>query len=222
LVLEAGEAGAVGPAADARLLVPLLRSALRRRGLSLIRPALGPDGVAYPEAEALFSTRGPESTRLLETLTLLGLFEKHLLGTFRPISGGPEEPVYIYALAGGDAGGGDGPGRLLHLLEEVLRRLDRLLERDAAARRAAPPGGRAGLSPHIYRTYQALRLRGSATAIEVAAETGRSRSLENAYLNQLAALGLASKRRVGRVVVFEAVEAAPEPGQAVEATQTQK
>jgi hypothetical protein len=221
LVLEAGEAGAVGPGADARLLVPLLRSALRRRGLSLIRPALGPDGVAYPEAEALFSTSGPESARLLETLTLLGLFEKHLLGTFRPIRGGPEEPVYIYVLAGGDAGGGDGPGRLLHLLEEVLRRLDQLLERDAA-RRAAPSGGRAGLSPHIYRTYQALRLRGSATAIEVAAETGRSRSLENAYLNQLAALGLASKRRVGRVVVFEAVEAAPEPGQAVEATQTQK
>jgi hypothetical protein len=221
LVLEAGEAGAVGPGADARLLVPLLRSALRRRGLSLIRPALGPDGAAYPEAEALFSTSGPESARLLEALTLLGLFEKHLLGTFRPISGGPEEPVYIYVLAGGDAGGGDGPGRLLHLLEEVLRRLDQLLERDAA-RRAAPSGGRAGLSPHIYRTYQALRLRGSATAIEVAAETGRSRSLENAYLNQLAALGLASKRRVGRVVVFEAVEAAPEPGQAVEATQTQK
>jgi hypothetical protein len=218
LVLEAGEAGAVGPGADARLLVPLLRSALRRRGLSLIRPALGPEGVSYPEAEALFSTSGPESARLLETLTLLGLFEKHLLGTFRPIRGGPEEPVYIYVLAGGDAGGGDGPGRLLQLLEEVLRRLDRLLERDAA-RRAAPPGGRAGLSPHIYRTYQALRLRGSATAIEVAAETGRSRSLENAYLNQLAALGLASKRRVGRVIVFEA---APEPGQAVEATQTQK
>jgi hypothetical protein len=221
LVLEAGEAGAVGPGADARLLVPLLRSALRRRGLSLIRPALGPEGVSYPEAEALFSTSGPESARLLETLTLLGLFEKHLLGTFRPIRGGPEEPVYIYVLAGGDAGGGEGPGRLLHLLEEVLRRLDRLLERDAA-RRAAPPRGRAGLSPHIYRTYQALRLRGSATAIEVAAETGRSRSLENAYLNQLAALGLASKRRVGRVIVFEAVEAAPEPGQAVEATQTQK
>jgi hypothetical protein len=221
LVLEAGEAGAVGPGADARLLVPLLRSALRRRGLSLIRPALGPEGVSYPEAEALFSTSGPESARLLEALTLLGLFEKHLLGTFRPISGGPEEPVYIYVLAGGDAGGGDGPGRLLQLLEEVLRRLDRLLERDAA-RRAAPPGGRAGLSPHIYRTYQALRLRGSATAIEVAAETGRSRSLENASLNQLAALGLASKRRVGRVIVFEAVEAAPEPGQAVEATQTQK
>jgi len=221
MVLEAGEAGAVGPGADARLLVPLLRSALRRRGLSLIRPALGPEGVSYPEAEALFSTRGPESARLLEALTLLGLFEKHLLGTFRPVGGGPEEPVYIYVLAGGDAGGGDGPGRLLHLLEEVLRRLDRLLERDAA-RRAAPSGGRAGLSPHIYRTYQALRLRGSATAIEVAAETGRSRSLENAYLNQLAALGLASKRRVGRVIVFEAVEAAPEQGQAVEATQTQK
>jgi hypothetical protein len=221
LVLEAGEAGAVGPGGDARLLVPLLRSALRRRGLSLIRPALGPEGVSYPEAEALFSTSGPESARLLETLTLLGLFEKHLLGTFRPIRGGPEEPVYMYVLAGGDAGGGDGPARLLHLLEEVLRRLDKLLERDAA-RRAAPSGGRAGLSPHIYRTYQALRLRGSATAIEVAAETGRSRSLENTYLNQLAALGLASKRRVGRVIVFEAVEAAPEPGQAVEATQTQK
>jgi hypothetical protein len=221
LVLEVGEAGAVGPAADARLLVPLLRSALRRRGLSLIRPALGPGGVSYPEAEALFSTSGPESARLLETLTLLGLFEKHLLGTFRPISGGPEEPVYMYVLAGGDAGGGDGQARLLHLLEEVLRRLDWLLERDAATR-AAPSGGRAGLSPHIYRTYQALRLRGSATAIEVAAETGRSRSLENTYLNQLAALGLASRRRVGRVVVFEAVEAAPEPGRAVEATQTQK
>lgn len=221
MVLEAGEAGAVGPGGDARLLVPLLRSALRRRGLSLIRPALGPEGVSYPEAEALFSTSGPESARLLETLTLLGLFEKHLLGTFRPIRGGPEEPVYMYVLAGGDAGGGDGPARLLHLLEEVLRRLDKLLERDAA-RRAAPSGGRAGLSPHIYRTYQALRLRGSATAIEVAAETGRSRSLENTYLNQLAALGLASKRRVGRVIVFEAVEAAPEPGQAVEATQTQK
>jgi hypothetical protein len=85
-----------------------------------------------------------------------------------------------------------------------------------------PPEGGPGSPPHIYRTYQALRLRGSATAIEVAAETGRSRSLENAYLNQLAALGFASKRRVGRVIVFEAVEAAPEPGQAAEATQTQK
>ncbi|MEM0444420.1 MAG: hypothetical protein QXO86_00045 [Nitrososphaerota archaeon] len=58
------------------------------------------------------------------------------------------------------------------------------------------------LAPHLAKTYQVVRNRGRVTALDVSIETGRSRPLESVYLNQLVALGLVSKVRVGRKLYF--------------------
>jgi hypothetical protein len=159
-----------GSAAGVEALAPALRRLIRGQGLTVIRPMLGIDGVAYPEADALFSTNGARTERLLELLASLGVLEKVFIGSARTFAG--EAPLYLYILSG-DEGAGSA-------------------------------GGSVELPPPLARTLRALRGRGRATAQEVALETGRSRSLESVYLNQLVIWGLASKRRVGRRVYFEA------------------
>lgn len=66
------------------------------------------------------------------------------------------------------------------------------------------------LSEALRRTLNALQELGRAAAEEVAAKTGRARSLESVYLNQLTQLGLVRKVRVGKKVVFEPIEPRPD------------
>jgi len=58
------------------------------------------------------------------------------------------------------------------------------------------------LAPHLAKTYQVVRNKGRVTALDVSIETGRSRPLESVYLNQLVALGLVTKQRVGKKLYF--------------------
>ena len=58
------------------------------------------------------------------------------------------------------------------------------------------------LPDHLRKTATAVCKLGKATADEVADETGRTRAMESAYLNQLVRMGYLKKERVGRKVYF--------------------
>jgi predicted RNA-binding Zn-ribbon protein involved in translation (DUF1610 family) len=282
LDIEKGEAGAVAET-DIRLLAPLLRKLLKSRGLTVIRPKLSSNGngkVIYPEADALFATRGAETERLIRLLESLGVLRKALIevikvcascgsasldfrercpscgkevstlysarmgcpncgykldgvegvitcrkcgANFNPASC-RELPLYVYILAEGGAEEGERrrvegvgaeplPAEMTRFIEEFGERLNLLLDQYIRAKpmyyvsnttsvRKVGEVSKIELAPHLAKTYQVLRNKGRVTALEVSMETGRSRSLESVYLNQLVALGLASKQRVGRRLYF--------------------
>lgn len=58
------------------------------------------------------------------------------------------------------------------------------------------------LPDHIRKTAMAINKLKEATAEDVSLETGRERSIESAYLNQLVRHGYLRKRREGRKVIF--------------------
>jgi hypothetical protein len=60
------------------------------------------------------------------------------------------------------------------------------------------------LPDHLRQTAMAVSAKGSATAEEIALDTGRSRAAESDYLNQLVKMGHLSKKRKGRIVCFHA------------------
>lgn len=55
---------------------------------------------------------------------------------------------------------------------------------------------------HLRKTVRTLLELGMATADEMSARTGRSRSLESAYLNQLTTMGYVGKKRKGKIVYY--------------------
>jgi len=98
-------------------------------------------------------------------------------------------------------------------LTDKVERLERILETSLhirgeaetpqAAVMAVPASAVAlRLGDHLQKTYEALQKRGSSTSEEISSETGRSRALENMYLNQLVTLGLARKERIGKKIYF--------------------
>ena len=58
------------------------------------------------------------------------------------------------------------------------------------------------LPDHLRKTAMAVGELGSATADQVAAQTGRTRAAESDYLNQLVKMGYLKKERKGRTVFF--------------------
>jgi len=58
------------------------------------------------------------------------------------------------------------------------------------------------LPDHLRKTAMAVGELGSATADEVATQTGRTRAAESDYLNQLVKMGYLKKERKGRTVFF--------------------
>jgi Fic family protein len=58
------------------------------------------------------------------------------------------------------------------------------------------------LRDHLRETAMSVSAKGSATAEEVSAVTGRSRAAESDYLNQLVKMGYLSKKREGKIVYF--------------------
>lgn len=58
------------------------------------------------------------------------------------------------------------------------------------------------LPDHLRKTAMAVGELGSATADQVAAQTGRSRAAESDYMNQLVKMGYLKKERKGRTVFF--------------------
>jgi DNA-binding MarR family transcriptional regulator len=58
------------------------------------------------------------------------------------------------------------------------------------------------LPDHLRRTAMAVGELESATADQIAAQTGRTRAAESDYLNQLVKMGYLQKERKGRTVFF--------------------
>lgn len=58
------------------------------------------------------------------------------------------------------------------------------------------------LPDHVRKTAMAMNKFKKATAEDIALETGRERSIESAYLNQLVRSGYLKKKRDGRRVIF--------------------
>jgi len=102
--------------------------------------------------------------------------------------------------------------KLLENLEELdakTRRILKLLEGSAAG--VDSRGGSSGLSElgtllsipdHLRQTLVVAQKLGMTTSEDVAEQTGRAKSLESSYLNQLARASLLKKQRLGRKVYF--------------------
>jgi len=59
------------------------------------------------------------------------------------------------------------------------------------------------LPDHLRKTLLAVRRLGETTAEETSVETGRARTMESLYLNQLVRMGYLQKTRKGRRVYFK-------------------
>jgi len=136
------------------------------------------------------------------------------------LSKAKEKALYCYEIAATDAGvndQGEGLRSDIEIIKEELKRLSKLVEeltlkvnRIAEAVEVKTASGNvlieefpeAGLNERLRPTYEVVLRKLCVTAEDVVAETGRSRGLESMYLNQLAALGLLSKNRVGKKAYF--------------------
>jgi len=98
-------------------------------------------------------------------------------------------------------------------LEEIERRLDRIEGISSSSKNEPRMTG--GLPPSIQnlldlpdtirKTLLGLQALGESTSEEVAAKTGRTRSIETVYLNQLARLKHVSRERKGRKIFYKVV-----------------
>jgi len=139
-----------------------------------------------------------------------------------------DQPLYMYILVSPDEAadrglrepsGGRGASQarltseMVKIVEAFAERLNKILDEYFKARpmyrvsqetsiEQRPGAPQIQLAPHLAKTYQVVRSKGQVTAMDVSMVTGRSRPLESVYLNQLVALGLLSKRRVGRRLYF--------------------
>lgn len=88
--------------------------------------------------------------------------------------------------------------KVKELLEEVLIQLRRIEEKVDRILKPAT----IMLPEHLRSTMIAVQQLGKATTSEVAERTGRSRSAESRYLNDLVRMGRLKKRKVGRTAYF--------------------
>ena len=95
----------------------------------------------------------------------------------------------------------------------LLRRVRRLEERVGFLERMPRLGGAAhsgeatavryeDLPNSISKSLQAMQALGEADATTVSQKTGRNRSVETIYLNQLVRLGILTRTKVGKKVFF--------------------
>jgi hypothetical protein len=103
--------------------------------------------------------------------------------------------------------------RVIRLLESINLKLESLEGASKTSMRLPSQSPRENKTPldvdvllslpdHLRQTAMAVSAKGSATAEEVASDTGRTRAAESDYLNQLVKMGHLSKRRKGRTVYF--------------------
>ncbi|MCS7146128.1 MAG: hypothetical protein RMJ28_07455 [Nitrososphaerota archaeon] len=172
-----------------------------------VKPVCPSCGERFDGSQALLTCRSCKSSFTIQSCRDVPLYMYVLAGT-------PEEQR---GFPGEQAGRGRGPEGLsldmVKLVDAFAEKLDKVLEEYFKARpmyqvsqttAVQQQGGvtQIQLAPHLAKTYQVVRNRGKVTALDVSIETGRSRPLESVYLNQLVALGLVLKQRVGRKLYF--------------------
>lgn len=91
--------------------------------------------------------------------------------------------------------------RIAHTQTLILESLNRSQSEDS---KKLPLGVEALLTlpDHLRKTAMAVGEVGSATAEQIATQTGRTRAAESDYLNQLVKMGYLEKERRGRTVFF--------------------
>ena len=98
--------------------------------------------------------------------------------------------------------------QIFHEMRNIRQRLDNI-ERNLANRKPKPlevsEPEIANLPDHLRQTYIAVLRRGECTATEVSNETGRCRSVESNYLNQLLRMGKLNKRNASKECLFSSV-----------------
>jgi DNA-binding transcriptional ArsR family regulator len=93
--------------------------------------------------------------------------------------------------------------KLKKINENVGYILDRLNTESARARSTGfEPSILLDFPDHLRLTVRTLLELGMATAEAVSQKTGRSRSLESSYLNQLTTMGYVEKKRKGQLVYY--------------------
>ncbi len=105
-------------------------------------------------------------------------------------------------------------GEIEERLEKIEARLDRI-EGVSSSSQLQDSGLMGGLPPSIQnlldlpdtirKTLLALQSLGESTSEEVAVKTGRTRSIETVYLNQLARLKHVSRERKSRKIYYRVV-----------------
>ena len=68
-----------------------------------------------------------------------------------------------------------------------------------------PESSLLSLPDHLRKTYLIVASKGECSATQVSNTTGRSRAIESSYLNQLARIGLLTKRRNSRTLKFRPI-----------------
>ncbi len=61
------------------------------------------------------------------------------------------------------------------------------------------------LPDHLRRTYMIVISKGECSATQVSNRTGRSRTIESNYLNQLSRMGWLNKRRISKTALFRLI-----------------
>ncbi len=95
--------------------------------------------------------------------------------------------------------------RIFHEMQQIRYRLDDI---ESAFSRWTPqplkiPDSKLLLLPdHLRRTYMTVSSKGECNATEVSNMTGRCRSIESNYLNQLARMGWLTRQRDSRTIIF--------------------
>ena len=92
----------------------------------------------------------------------------------------------------------------LHQLERRVAALEEALIQNRSGLADVPRGQPlADLPSSLSKSLQAMQFLGEADASTVSQKTGRNRSVETIYLNQLARLGTLTRSRVGKKVFFK-------------------
>ncbi len=99
----------------------------------------------------------------------------------------------------------------LKRIEERLKRLERLVLRDeripasVSATASMNVSELLSLPDSLRKTMMAIQDLKEAPAREVAEKSGRTRSVETIYLNQLVRMGLLTRERKGRKIYFKPI-----------------
>lgn len=97
---------------------------------------------------------------------------------------------------------------LLKKLDKVIEEAIGALKTEAARReylgKGFQPSALLEFPDHLRKTIRAVLELGTGTAEQVSEKTGRSRSLESTYLNQLCTMGYLIRERRGQLVHYKA------------------
>ena len=89
-------------------------------------------------------------------------------------------------------------------INSKLTAIEKLVGKDALKRVISADESLLNLPDNLRKTYIALLKRNNSSATDISTLTGRQRSVESTYLNQLQRMGYVSSKRNGKLKIFYA------------------